>query len=52
MPPELDAVCVRATERDPERRFPSAQELAEAIERNLDGDRDLERRRAPSLIQS
>lgn len=46
VPPELDAACVRATARDPDLRFASAQELAEAIERYLDGDRDLERRRA------
>ena len=46
VPPELDAVCVRATARDPAKRFASVQELAEAIERYLDGDRDVERRRA------
>jgi serine/threonine-protein kinase len=46
VPPELDAACVRATERDPDRRFESAQAMAEAIERYLDGDRDLERRRS------
>jgi len=43
--PELDAICVRATELDAERRMQSARELAEAVERYLDGDRDLERRR-------
>ncbi len=43
--PELDALCVsalatRATER------PSADSLAEELQRYLDGDRDVERRRA------
>ena len=45
VPPELDALCVRATARRPEDRFATAQALSEAVERYLDGDRDLERRR-------
>jgi hypothetical protein len=45
VPPELDAICVAATERDPNARTQSARELARAVERYLDGDRDLERRR-------
>ncbi|MFO0650984.1 MAG: serine/threonine-protein kinase [Polyangiales bacterium] len=45
-PPELDALCVRATARDRDARLASARELRDAIERFLDGDRDLERRRA------
>jgi serine/threonine-protein kinase len=44
IPPELDAVCVRATALDPAGRFGSARELVAAIERFLDGDRDLRRR--------
>jgi serine/threonine-protein kinase len=44
VPPELDAICVRATELDPESRFPSARALSDAIERFLDGDRDEELR--------
>jgi hypothetical protein len=48
VPPELDAVCVRATACDPERRFAGTQELAAPIERYLDGDGGLERR--PSLV--
>jgi serine/threonine-protein kinase len=44
IPPELDAVCVRATAPDPADRHASARELSEAIERFLDGDRDMERR--------
>jgi len=43
--PELDAVCVAATAQDREKR-PSARELAEQIERFLDGDRDLALRKA------
>jgi eukaryotic-like serine/threonine-protein kinase len=46
VPPELDALCVRATTRERGERLASARELRDAIERFLDGDRDLERRRA------
>jgi eukaryotic-like serine/threonine-protein kinase len=46
VPPELDDVCVRATARDPAERFATARELSEAVERFLEGDRDLEQRRA------
>ena len=45
VPPELEAVCVRATGRLPDDRFPTAQAMSEAIESFLDGDRDLTRRR-------
>jgi serine/threonine-protein kinase len=44
VPPELDALCVRATAADPSTR-PSARELGAAIQAFLDGDRDLERRK-------
>ena len=43
--PELDAVCIAALAEEPDDR-PSARDLAERIQRYLDGDRDLERRRA------
>ena len=43
--PELDAMCMRATALDPTDRFQSVGDLIEALERHLDGDRDLERRR-------
>jgi serine/threonine-protein kinase len=43
--PELDAVCVKATAQDRDARFRSARELSDAIERFLDGDRDVQRRR-------
>ena len=48
--PELDAVCVAALAEDPARR-PTARELAERVQRYLDGDRDLERRRALAAEQ-
>ena len=32
VPPELDAIVLRATDRDPERRFPSAEALAVELE--------------------
>jgi len=43
--PELDALCARALEQAPEERLATARELAEGIERYLDGDRDLSLRR-------
>ncbi|MGE5187121.1 MAG: serine/threonine-protein kinase [Acidobacteriota bacterium] len=43
--PELDALCVEALAEDPTQR-PTARQLAERIQQYLDGDRDLERRRA------
>lgn len=43
--PELDDICVRATALEPAERFATARELHEALERFLDGDRDLARRR-------
>jgi serine/threonine-protein kinase len=46
VPPELEEICVRATRTDPKHRFQTARELHEAVERYLDGDRDMEARRA------
>jgi len=45
VPPELDAVCVKAAALRPEDRYSGVRELVEAVERYLDGDRDLARRR-------
>jgi serine/threonine-protein kinase len=45
VPPELDAVCVKATHLDPAERYQTARELHDAVERFLEGDRDLELRR-------
>jgi hypothetical protein len=44
VPPELEAICVKATALEPEDRFSSTRELYEAVERFLDGDRDIELR--------
>ena len=46
--PELEAICTRATQLDPDYRFASARAMQEAIERYLEGDRDLEQRRRRS----
>ncbi|MBI4953344.1 MAG: serine/threonine protein kinase [Myxococcales bacterium] len=43
--PELAAICLRATALAPESRYPSARALCADVERYLEGDRDLERRR-------
>src|SRR6185436_6323684 len=40
-PPELDAICERATRVDPEERFASARALGSAVQAFLDGDRDV-----------
>jgi eukaryotic-like serine/threonine-protein kinase len=45
VPPELEQICIKATMVDPKDRYPSARELHEAVERFLDGDRDIELRR-------
>jgi serine/threonine-protein kinase len=45
VPIELDEICVAATRVSPTERTGSARALAQAVERYLDGDRDLERRR-------
>jgi serine/threonine-protein kinase len=44
IPPELDTACIAALAHEPASR-PSARELGARIQRYLDGDRDLERRR-------
>ncbi|MBW2522797.1 MAG: protein kinase [Deltaproteobacteria bacterium] len=43
--PELEAICVRATSLLPHDRYDAVLEIHHAIERYLDGDRDLQRRR-------
>jgi serine/threonine-protein kinase len=45
VPPELEALCVGATQLDPAARPASAREVHLAVERFLDGDRDLQMRR-------
>lgn len=39
--PELEAICVKATATAPQERYPTARALHEAVDRFLDGDRDL-----------
>ncbi len=46
--PELDLACFEALADDPDAR-PTARELGERIQRYLDGDRDIERRKALAL---
>ncbi len=43
--PELETICVRATAFETQDRYPSARALQEAINRFLEGDRELEQRR-------
>jgi serine/threonine protein kinase len=45
VPPELEAVCIRATANDAASRFATVHELTVAVERYAEGDRDLELRR-------
>ncbi|MGE5187066.1 MAG: serine/threonine-protein kinase [Acidobacteriota bacterium] len=45
VPPELDDACARATTAAPADRLDSARALADDVQRFLDGDRDLARRR-------
>jgi serine/threonine-protein kinase len=44
VPPELEAICVKATATSPHDRYATAREMSDAIERYLDGDRDLQQR--------
>src|SRR5262249_57156106 len=43
--PELDALCVTATAGERSKRLQTARELGDGVQRYLDGDRDLARRR-------
>jgi serine/threonine-protein kinase len=43
--PELDDACAGATAANPAERLPTARALADSIQKFLDGDRDLERRK-------
>jgi serine/threonine-protein kinase len=45
IPPELDAICVRALALEPSDRYASVRAMVDEIERFLEGHRDLERRR-------
>ncbi len=48
-PPELDAICERATALEPAKRFTSARALGDVVQAFLDGDRDLAVRRELAL---
>jgi serine/threonine protein kinase len=52
VPPELEAMCVRATALEPADRYPTAGDLARDLEQYLDGDRDLEQRRRMAEVHS
>jgi eukaryotic-like serine/threonine-protein kinase len=41
IPPELDTICVKATQVDPQLRFDTARELGDAVQHFLDGNRDM-----------
>jgi eukaryotic-like serine/threonine-protein kinase len=44
--PELESICVKATRDDPDERYPTARALQEAVARYLEGDREIEQRKA------
>ena len=46
VPPELDAICLKATAPSQDDRFASAEELASAVDTYLAGDRDRDLRRS------
>jgi serine/threonine-protein kinase len=50
IPPELDGVCFDALAEEPDER-PTARELANRVQAYIDGDRDVERRRALAAEQ-
>jgi len=45
IPAELEAICLRALEKDPDDRYQSAQELADELEMFIEGVKEQERRR-------
>ena len=49
-PPELDAICERATRIEPGERFGSARALGDAVQDFLDGDRDVAARVALARV--
>ena len=52
LPPELEAIVVRATALDPDDRYPTARAMVDDLERFLDGDRDLQRRRELAALHA
>ena len=41
VPPELEAICLKATRIEPKDRYQTARELHDAVERYLNGERDV-----------
>jgi serine/threonine-protein kinase len=52
IPPELDAICAKATAREPSERFATARALHDAVDEWLKGKRDAELRREASREHS
>lgn len=51
IPPELDAICLRALARDPDERYPTAQELQSDIETFLAASASKQRKSIASYMQ-
>jgi serine/threonine-protein kinase len=51
IPPELDAICLRALARDPDERYPTAQELQSDIETVLAASASMQRKSIASYMQ-
>jgi len=51
IPPELDQICVRATQVEPAARFESARQLGDAVQHFLDGNRDIVMRRELANVE-
>jgi serine/threonine protein kinase len=51
VPPELDAICLRALARDPDERYPTAQELQSDIETFLAASASMQRKSVAGYMQ-
>jgi serine/threonine-protein kinase len=51
VPPELDVICVAATKLDRNERYRTARELGDAVQRFLDGDRDVALRKQLARVE-